>query len=70
MPSTGFKFKVAESLNRDHGKGSEFSDLMGMKLNVSKTMIVSRSLTMHPQSLQVTSGATHDLDILGTTFDY
>ena len=46
-----------------------------MKLNVSKTktMIVSRSLTMHPQSPTLTIGGTllmeFDLVILGVTFD-
>ena len=48
----------------------------GMKLNESKTktMIVSRSLTMHPQSPALTIGGTvlqeyDDLVILGVTFD-
>ena len=47
-----------------------------MKLNASKTktMIVSRSRTMHPQSPPLTIGGTvlkesDDLDILGVTFD-
>ena len=47
-----------------------------MKLNVSKTktMIVSRSHTMHPQSPPLTIGGTvlkesDDLVILGVTFD-
>ena len=47
-----------------------------MKLNASKTkiMIVSRSLTMHPQSPPLTIGGTvlkesDDLVILGVTFD-
>ena len=47
-----------------------------MKLDVSKTktMIVSRSRTMHPQPPPLTIGGTvlkesHDLDILGVTFD-
>ena len=47
-----------------------------MKLNASKTntMIVSRSLTMHPQSPALTIGETvlkesDDLVILGVTFD-
>ena len=49
---------------------------MGMKLNASKTktMIVSRSCTMHPQSPALTIGGTvlmesDDLVILGVTFD-
>ena len=47
-----------------------------MKLNVSKTktMIASRSRTMHPQSPPLTIDGTvlkesDDLDILGVTFD-
>ena len=47
-----------------------------MKLNASKTktMIVSRSCTMHPQSPELTIGGTvlkesNDLVILGVTFD-
>ena len=47
-----------------------------MKLTASKikTMIVSRSRTMYPQSPQLTIGGTvlkesDDLDILGVTFD-
>ena len=52
------------------------SDLWGMKLNASKTktMIVSRSRTMHPQSPPLTIGETalmesDDLVILGVSFD-
>ena len=48
-----------------------------MKLNASetKTMIVSRSCTMHPQSPVLTIGGTvlkesDDLVILGVTFEY
>ena len=51
-------------------------DLWGMKLNASKTktVIVSRSRTMHPQSPPLTIGGTvlkesDDLVILGVTFD-
>ena len=51
-------------------------DLWGMKLNASKTktMIVSRSRTMHPQLPTLTIDGTvlkesDDLDILGVTFD-
>ena len=45
-----------------------------MKLNATKTMIVSRSCTMHPQSPALTIGGTvlkksNDLVILGVTFD-
>ena len=67
---------VAEFLIRDLGRVSEWCDLWGMKLNASKTktMIVSRSLTMHPQSPPLTIGGTvlkesDDLVILEVTFD-
>ena len=52
VPSPGVRVTVAKSLIRDLGRVSEWSDLWGMKSNASKTktMIVSRSLTMHPQS--------------------
>ena len=50
VPSPGLRVTVAESLCRDLVKVSAWCDLWGMKLNVSKTktMIVSRSRTMHP----------------------
>ena len=67
---------VAESLNRDLCRVNAWCDLWGMKLNASKTktMIVSRSCTMHPQPPPLTIGGTVlkesvDLDILGVTFD-
>ena len=76
VPSPGVRVTVAESLIRDLGWVSEWCDLWGMKLNASKTktMIVSRSQTMHPQSPSLTIGGTvlkesDDLDILGVTFD-
>ena len=52
VPSPGVRVTVAESLIRDLSRVSERCDLWGMKLNASKTktMIVSRSRTMHPQS--------------------
>ena len=52
MPSPCIRVTVAEPLIRDLGGVSEWCDLWGIKLNVSKTktMIVSRSGTMHPQS--------------------
>ena len=57
-------------------KVSEWCDLWGMKLDASliKTMIVSRSLAMHPQSPALIIGGTvlkesDDLVILGVTFD-
>ena len=51
-PSPGVRVTVAESLRRDLVKVCEWCDLWRMKLNSSKTktMIVSRSSTMHPQS--------------------
>ena len=76
VPSPGVRVAVAESLIRDLGRVSEWCDLWGMKLNASKTktMIVSRSHTMHPQSPLLTIGGTvlkesDDLVILGVTFD-
>ena len=52
VPSPGVRVTVAESLIRDLGRVSDRCDLWGMKLNESKTktVIVSRSRTMHPQS--------------------
>ena len=60
VPSPGARVAVAESLIRDLGRVSEWCDLWGMKLNASKTktMIVSRSRTMHPQSPPLTIGGT------------
>ena len=56
----GIRVTVAESLIRDIGRVSEWCDLRGMKLYASKTktMIVSRSCTMHPQSPPLTVGGT------------
>ena len=75
VPSPGVRVAVAESLICDLGRVSEWCYLWGMKLNASKTktMIVSRSCTMHPQSLPITIGGTalkesDDLVILGVTF--
>ena len=72
MSSPGIIVSVAESLIRDFGRVSGWCDIWGMKLNASKTktMIVFRSQTKHPQSPQVTIGGTvlnesDDLDILG-----
>ena len=60
VPSPGVRVTVAEPLIRDLGRVSEWCDLWGMKLNASrtKTMIVSRSRTMHPQSPPLTIGGT------------
>ena len=58
VPSPGVRVAVAESLSRDLVKVSEWCDLWGMKFNASKTktIIVSRSRTMHPQSPALTIG--------------
>ena len=50
--SPGVRVRIAESLIRDLGRISEWYDLWGMKLKASKTktMIVSRSRTLHTQS--------------------
>ena len=60
VPSPGVRVAVAESLIRDLGRVGEWCDLWGMKLNASKTktMIVSRSRTMDPQSPPLTIGGT------------
>ena len=74
--SPGVRVAVAESLIRNLGRVNEWCDLWMMQLNASKTktMIVSRSRTMHPQSPPLTIGGTalkesDDLVTLGVTFD-
>ena len=76
VPSLGARVTVAESLNRDLVRANAWCDLWGMKLNASntRTMIVSRSRTMHPQSPPLTIDGTvlkesDDLDIFRVTFD-
>ena len=76
VPSPGVRVAVAESLIRDLGRVSEWRDLWRMKLNAgkTKTILVSWSYTMHPQSPPLTIGGTvlkeyDDLIILGVTFD-
>ena len=76
VPFPGVGVAVGESLIRDLGRVGEWCDLSGMKFNASKTktMIVSRSCTMHPQSPSLTIGGavleeSDDLVILGVTFD-
>ena len=61
VPSPGVRVTVTESLIHDRGRVSEWSELWGMKLNASKTktMIVSRSHTMHPQSPPLTIGGLY-----------
>ena len=60
LPSPGVKVAEAESMILDLGRVSEWCDLWGMKFNASKTktMIVSRSRTMDPQSPTLTIGGT------------
>ena len=77
VPSIGVRVTVAESLIHDLGRVSLWCDLWGMKLNASKTksMIVSGSRTMHPQSPPLAIGGTvlnesDDLVILGQTFEH
>ena len=74
VPSPGARVTVAESLMRDLCRVSEWCDLLGMKLNASKTktFIVSRPCTMHYKSPPITIGRTvlkesDDLIILGVT---
>ena len=60
VPSPGARVTVAESLNRDLVRVNAWCDLWGMKLNASKTktIIVSRSRIMHPQSPPLTIDGT------------
>ena len=60
VPSPGVRATVAESMIRDLGRVSEWCDLWGMKLNAikTKTMIISRSRTMYPQSHPLTIDGT------------
>ena len=76
VPSPSVRVVVAESLIFDLGRVSEWCDLWGMKLNATKTktIIVSRSRTIHPHSPPLTIEGTvlyesDDLLILGVTFD-
>ena len=60
VPSPAVRVTVAESLIRDLARVSEWCDLLGIKLNASKTkiMIVSWSRAMHPQSHPLTIDGT------------
>ena len=67
---------VAESLNRDLGKVSEWCDHCGIKLNAykTKTMTISRSHTIRLQLPPLTIGGTvmkesDDIHTFGVTFD-
>ena len=75
VPSTGLRV-AAESLSRDLVKVNKWCDLCEIKLIVSKTktMIVSGSRTIYPQSPALTISGTvlkesDDLVILGVIFD-
>ena len=76
IPSPDGRVAVTEYLNRDLNRVSMWCDMWGMKLNASKTktMIDSRSCTIHPQSTPLTMDGTvlkesADLVILGVTFE-
>ena len=76
VPSPGERVAVSESMNHDLNRVSVWCNLWGMKLNASKTktMIVSRSCTVHPKLTPLTLdgtvlGESADLVILGVTFD-
>ena len=76
MPSSGERVAVSGSMNRELNRVSVWCNLWRIKLNVSKTktMIVSRSRTVHPHLTQLTLDLTvlkisSDLVILGVTFD-
>ena len=76
VQSVAERVAVIESMNRDRNRVSAWCDLWGMKVNAgkTKTMIVSRSFTIHPQLTPLTLNRTLlkesvDLVILGVTFD-
>ena len=60
VPSLGVRVMVTEFLNSDLVRVNAWCDLWGIKLNASKTktMIVSRSRTMHPQPPPLTIDGT------------
>ena len=60
VPSPGERVAVSESMNRDLNRVSVWCNLWGMNQNASKTktMIVSRSRTVHPQLTPLTSDGT------------
>ena len=69
LPSPGGRVTVAGFLDSDIGKVSEWCDLRGMKLNATKTMIVSRSQTMHPHSAVRVVGKVKQFCYLGVMLD-
>ena len=50
LTSSCVRVALAESLTRDLSRISEWCNFWGVKLNATKTMIVSRSHTLHPLS--------------------
>ena len=60
VPSSSEIVTITESLNRDLNWVSMWCDLWEMKFNASKTktMIVSKACTVHPQSTPLTLGET------------
>ena len=60
VPSPGERVAVSEYMNRDLNRVSVWCNLWGMKLNASKakTMIGSRSGTVHPQLTPLTLDGT------------
>ena len=58
MSSPGERVAVSESINRNLNRVSVWCNLGGMKLNVSKTKIVSRSCTVHPLLTPLTLDGT------------
>ena len=76
VPSPGERVAVSESMNRNLNRVSVWCILWGIKLNASKTktMIVSRSHTVHPQLTPLTPDGTvlkesADFVKMGVTFD-
>ena len=76
IPSPNARISVAQSLDRDLLKVSNWCNMWGMKLNVgkTKTMMVSRSRSLNPPSpaLSVNGAVLKDLaylEILGLTLD-
>ena len=76
VPSPDERVAVSESVNRDLNRVIVYCNLWGMKLNANKakTMIVSRSRTVHPLLTPLTLDGTvlkesAELVILGVTFD-
>ena len=74
VPSPGDRVAVSESMNRDLNRVSVWCNLWRIKLNATKTTIVSRSRTVHPQLTLLTLDETvlkesADIVILRVPFD-